>query len=83
MFKKLFNLFFGASQEKELKRKSYHESLLARIEQQERNTKRIREDNEKISRELDEQIEMLDSLVSTPEPTPMPKRKTKKKKNNT
>ncbi len=81
MFKKLFNLFFGVSQERELNRQSYHESLLARIEQQEKNTKKVKAETDRISKELDEQIEHLENLVSRPETTP--KRKTRKKKDNT
>jgi hypothetical protein len=82
MFKKLFNLFFGVSQERELNRQSYHESLLARIEQQEKNTKRIKAETDRISKELDEQIEQLINIAPTSEITPTPKRKTRKKKDN-
>jgi hypothetical protein len=83
MFRKLFNLFFGVNQEKESKRESYHESLLARIEQQEKSTKRVKGETDRISKELDDQIEQLINLAPSPEMTPTPKRKTKKKNNNT
>ncbi len=80
MLKKLFNLLFPKKNEEPQTENSYHESILQRIEEREKLTKKLKEDTDKLSRELDEQIEMLDALV--PKMNAKPKRKYGKKKSN-
>jgi len=80
MLKKLFNLLFPKKKEEGSNPSNYHESILQRIEEREKLTKKLKEDNDKLSKELDEQIETLDALV--PKMDAKPKRKYGKKKSN-
>ena len=80
MLKKLFNLLFPKKKEEVSTPSTYHESILLRVEEREKLTKKLKEYNDKLSKELDEQIEMLDSLVTKMDAKP--KLKYGKKKSN-